>query len=78
MKKKDLLEFIERAKRVEEDAVQSLSKHVSAATQWSGLEPEENAHILNVLTTLARDSEKHSNILDKIKERVMKEDKNVY
>lgn len=70
MKKTELLKFIDRAERVEEEAVESLSKHLSAAVEWCGCTREENKKIKETLSILADESVQHRNILKMLRQRI--------
>lgn len=72
MKKKDLLALIERALNVEEEAVQSFAKHVSAAVEWCGCTDAENKKVRNILNTLAQESRQHKGILENLRDNILK------
>lgn len=77
MKRDELLKRIEDAKRIEEDAVASFTKHVDASLEWSGLSPKEQKAVQLILRQLAKDSSYHDNILDRIREEIVKGGKDV-
>ena len=78
MKREALLQLIERADRIKEGAVKSLARHVGAAVRWLGCTPEENERIRRTLVKLQQDSRLHASLLKKIREQVIKEERDVY
>ncbi len=78
MKRDELLREIDKAKRIEEDAIASFTKHVDASMDWSGLSPKDQKTVHLILRQLAKDSTYHDSILDKIREEVLKGDKDVF
>ena len=71
MNSKESIAFIDRALRIEEDAVKSLSKHLEAATDWVGLTNEENKKIKDTLSLLRKESEEHKTILETLKNKII-------
>lgn len=78
MKKDELLREIDNAKRIEEDAIASFTKHVDASIDWSGLSAKDQNTVHLILRQLAKDSIYHDGILDTIREEVLKGDKDVF
>lgn len=76
MKKEALIKLFDRAIRLEEDASNIFAKHVEAATEWLDCSKEEHERIVEVLKTLGSDSVVHKKTLMKLRERVLKDDKN--
>lgn len=73
MKKEELLKQIDRALDIEEEAVQSLSKHIQVAVDWDGFTTEENSKIKKVLVILAEESKEHKKMLENLRERILSE-----
>jgi hypothetical protein len=78
MTRQELLAFLERADRVEEGAVESLSTHIAAATRWSGFADAEIARVHEVLRILHDDSIGHREALRALRARVEQEARDVY
>lgn len=78
MTRAELLEFLERADRVEEGAVESLSTHIDAATRWSGFSDEDMARVHAVLKILHDESVGHRQVLETLRKRIEEEAKDVY
>lgn len=78
MKTKDILKLIEMAKHIEEEAVEKLSVHVSAATEWFSGTKEETVILRDGLKTLEKDSIQHAKTLDGLERLIKKEGKDVY
>ncbi len=76
MKKEALMKLFDRAIRLEEDASNTFAKHVTAATEWLDCSKEEHKRIIEVLKLLSSDSITHKKTLMRLRERVLKEDKN--
>ena len=78
MKKNELIEFIDRALRVEEDAVAQLSKHIKAASSWSRFDAADMDKVSVILTHLHDDSAGHAKKLLELRKYVAEGDKDVY
>ncbi|HPQ80786.1 MAG TPA: hypothetical protein PLZ86_03580 [bacterium] len=78
MKRDELLKLLDRADRIEEGAVDSLARHIGAATRWLGCTPEESEQIRRTLVKLEQDSRLHASLLQKIRERIIGEERDVY
>jgi len=72
------LKLIDRGMNVEEEAVMSFSKHISAAVDWCGCEPDEIKRAKDILTLLGRDSAGHKKVLENLREKILSSDRTEY
>ena len=78
MRKEKLLRIIDWARRMEEDAVESFSKHIKASSDWVHFNKSEKLKVVSILKTLEKDSHKHKILLDELKDNVLRGNKNDY
>ena len=64
--KEKILEFIEKAKRVEEEAIPNLATHVMAAISFLEESSDLRVRITELLNKLKEESTEHADILDGI------------
>lgn len=78
MKKERLLSMIDRALRIEEYAVETLTKHIAAAREWVDLSKKESKTVLEELDRLNAESIKHKKMLESAKDMITKGNKDDY
>lgn len=64
--KEKLIDFINRAKRVEEESVPNLTTHIMSAIEFLEDNPELVKRVKDLMNILKRDSLEHGRILDDI------------
>lgn len=78
MTKQKLLKAIDDARDLEDKSIQVYNKHLKTALFWSGLPDWERGQVNICLNMLAKESGKHSVKLGALKEKIAREDKDVY
>lgn len=75
MKKDNFISLIDRAINIEEEAIITFSKHVSAASDWCECGAKDISRIKEILRKLADDSHAHKAILEGLRAKILKQDK---
>ena len=78
MEKVKLVRMINKAMRIEEEAVPALAQHISAAVNFIETDPKVIEKVTSIMDQLAEDSIGHAQILKDMLEIINREDKNVY
>ena len=78
MKKKDLLNFIEKAIEVEDKVAEHMAYNVASALQWYDISEAERKKIKSMLSTIASDSRAHSETLSTLKLKIENDGKEDY
>ncbi len=78
MKKQKLINLIDRALRIEEDVGAGLSEDLSATVNWSSFTEKEKDEVNRILKKLHDDTIRHAKIISALKERILKDTRNVY
>lgn len=66
IEKQELLRFLEEAYLYEESAVPIYTRHLESAVFWTGIKPESIKRMKDLLEKLAKDSERHKIIVQKL------------
>ncbi len=75
MKRKKLLDFIERAIESEDKIAEGMTKDISSALEWCDCSEESRAKVRSSLLLISRESADHSRTLVELRERISKSDK---
>ncbi len=75
MKRKDLLNFIEKAIEIEEKMAEHMADNVASALQWYDCKETERKNVKEMLSVIASDSKAHSQALISLKKKIEKGDK---
>lgn len=78
MTKQELLNRIEEAIVLEEDAYSVYAEHLHAALEWADLSEGDKNQASSILNTLKVETEGHSKTLRAIKDYIMKENCDVF
>ena len=78
MKRDDLIRFIGEALRIEEEAVASYAKHITATITFGGFSETDQTKIRTILKKLEDDSRDHAAILMSLKNRILEDNRDVY
>ena len=76
--KERLLQNIEEGIRTEESAIPIYMKHISTSLDWFGFRDEDRYHIEENLKKMAEESSAHKNILENIRDSIIKEGRDVF
>lgn len=76
--KAELMKKIDEAIYSEDTAVSIYTKHIKTAVFWSGLNPEIREHIRIELGILEKESMRHKNLLEELKKKIEKDERNVF
>lgn len=75
--KEELIKEIDNAAVTEKNAVILYSKHLKVILAWSGVNNEKRKIINSNLDTLINESTEHIKLLDELKNKIRKDEKNV-
>lgn len=78
MKKNQLLKKLDEAIQVEEDAYPIYAEHLVAAVEWTGLSPKFQSEVIVILEKLKNETAKHKVTFQKMKDYVLKENRDVF
>jgi hypothetical protein len=78
MEREALIKLINRAMRIEEEAVPAVTQHIISATEFLEKDPKIRAKVEAVMNRLQKESEGHADVLNKVLATIEKEKKNVY
>ena len=78
MKKNELLKKLDEAIQVEEDAYPIYAEHLMAVVEWAGLSSESQSKVVSILEKLKNETEKHKMTFQKMKDYVLKENRDVF
>lgn len=78
MKKNELIEYLDIAIQQEEKAFPIYAEHLKTVLEWSGLTTSDKDQIVAFLEQIKIETSAHELTLRKVKEYVMKENKDVF
>jgi hypothetical protein len=78
MKREALIKLVNRALRIEEEAVPAITQHIIAATEFLEKDPAVRAKVLEVMDRLEKESMGHASILNDMLAIIDEEKRDVY
>lgn len=78
MKRKELLNLIDRATESEDKIVEGMTKDIVSALEWCGCSEEDRKKVEEQLMTISSESRDHSKLLGELRSKVMEKKKEVF